>query len=61
MKTITPTPEVAAEPLTTAGRPQLLVIGCPGCGCTHRHLEAGVRRGPCGARYAIVTRRKDQP
>ncbi|NUR02560.1 MAG: hypothetical protein HOY79_40310 [Streptomyces sp.] len=54
-------PEVTATVLTTAGQPQLLVIDCPGCGCTHRHLEAGERRGPCGTRYAIVTPERPTP
>ncbi|MEY2243195.1 hypothetical protein AB8A21_09665 [Streptomyces sp. BF23-18] len=48
-----PIPEVAAQPLTTAGQPQLLVVECPRCGATHRHLAAGERRAPCGARYLI--------
>ncbi|MFJ2737668.1 MULTISPECIES: hypothetical protein [unclassified Streptomyces] len=47
-------PEVAAKPLVTAGREQLLV-DCPHCASVHRHLADGTRRAPCGARYAIVT------
>lgn len=45
--------EVTARPLVTAGRMQLLV-DCPVCGGVHRHLDAGLRRSPCGTRYAIV-------
>lgn len=52
--------EVVARPLATAGREQLLVIDCPRCGGTHRHLDTGERRAPCGARYAIVPPRQDQ-
>ncbi|MFF0127313.1 hypothetical protein ACFYTG_16525 [Streptomyces mirabilis] len=55
-----PIPEVSGKPLATAGRTQLLV-DCPSCGATHRHLDTGARRGPCGSRYAIVTPREDQP
>lgn len=58
--TSTTHPEVAARPLTTAGRVQLLV-DCPNCGSVHRHLDTGLRRGPCGGRYAIVTPREGQP
>ncbi|MFJ9903937.1 hypothetical protein ACIRVK_13700 [Streptomyces sp. NPDC101152] len=57
MKTVIP--EVAARPLVTAGRLQLLV-DCPHCHAVHRHLEAGERRGPCGSRYAIVAPREDE-
>ena len=45
--------EVTARPLVTAGRQQLLV-DCPRCGGAHRHLDSGPRRGPCGAKYAVV-------
>ncbi|MEV7387198.1 hypothetical protein [Streptomyces sp. NPDC091215] len=51
----TATAEVTGRPLVTAGREQLL-IDCPHCGRTHRHLEVGSRRGPCGARYTVTTR-----
>ncbi|MEU2859902.1 hypothetical protein ABZ672_16185 [Streptomyces mirabilis] len=50
--------EVAAKPLVTAGRVQLLV-NCPRCGSLHRHLETGIRRGPCGSRYTVTTTQKD--
>ncbi|WP_328757484.1 hypothetical protein [Streptomyces sp. NBC_00271] len=49
-------PEVAAAELITAGQTQLLVIDCPRCSCTHRHLAAGERRAPCGARYNLIDR-----
>ncbi|MFJ5306123.1 hypothetical protein [Streptomyces sp. NPDC088350] len=52
--------EVAARPLVTAGRAQLLV-DCPRCNGVHRHLDTGLRRGPCGARYAIVTSLEASP
>ncbi|MFE7856022.1 hypothetical protein [Streptomyces sp. NPDC057403] len=51
----TPIPEVHSAELATAGRIQHLIT-CPACGRTHRHLEAGERRGPCGSRYTIVAR-----
>lgn len=53
MKTLIP--EVRAAELVTAGRIQHLIT-CPACGRTHRHLKAGERRGPCGARYTVVGR-----
>ena len=56
----TPTPELVGKPLVTAGRTQLLV-NCPRCAGVHRHLDTGIRRGPCGGRYAIVTTRQGQP
>ncbi|MET7781512.1 hypothetical protein ABZT28_38275 [Streptomyces sp. NPDC005388] len=56
-----PVPEVTGQPLTTAGQPQILVTGCPGCGCTHRHLAFGERRAPCGCKYIVTTPREDQP
>lgn len=58
--TRTPTPEVAARPLATAGRMQLLVT-CPRCGGVHRHLDVGLRRGPCGGRYVLVTNAPKEP
>lgn len=60
MKTTVPTPEVSARPLVTAGREQLLVLGCPHCSRPHRHLAVGVRRAPCGGgRYTVVAARED--
>ncbi|MEU5633534.1 hypothetical protein ACH47C_26940 [Streptomyces rishiriensis] len=53
--------EVTAQPLATAGQPQLLVISCPHCGATHRHLTAGERHAPCGAKYTVVAPREEQP
>lgn len=58
MKTLIP--EVPSAELVTAGRTQHLVT-CPRCGHLHRHLAAGERRGPCGARYAVVAPRQAQP
>ncbi|MET8104499.1 hypothetical protein ABZU94_07270 [Streptomyces mirabilis] len=52
---------MTGQPLTTAGQPQILVTGCPGCGCTHRHLAFGERRAPCGCKYIVTTPREDQP
>ncbi|MET9083747.1 hypothetical protein ABZX77_17940 [Streptomyces sp. NPDC004237] len=56
----TPQPaEVPGKPLVTAGRQQLLVE-CPHCAGVHRHLEDGIRRGPCGATYTVMTYRPEQ-
>ena len=48
-------PAVAADPIVTCGRIEYTVRcdGPDGCGHNHRHINPGIRTGPCGATYTV--------
>lgn len=52
---------VPSGPITTRGRTEYTVRcdGDDGCGAVHRHINPGIRCGPCGALYTIPD--PDQP
>jgi hypothetical protein len=46
---------VQADPIRTQGRIEFAVHcdGDGGCGAVHRHINPGIRQGPCGATYTV--------
>ncbi|WP_329315437.1 hypothetical protein [Streptomyces sp. NBC_01262] len=50
----TDAPSIEPFGIGTRGRSEL-GVQCPGCREIHRHNRPGLRRGPCGARYYLVT------
>lgn len=45
---------VKPYPLKTSGRDEYIVIRCPWCSTSHRHIGSGVRKAKCNGRSYLL-------